>query len=72
MLSNEKVSAYHVLLWIKAAQFYERFIPQTKKVLFLAELKPLFLESFQGSRTQFQSKRLVMLRTDVYDTADLY
>ena len=43
-----------------------------RKYFFLAELKPLFLESFQGSQTQFQSKRLVMLRTDVYDTADLY
>ena len=39
---------------------------------FLVELKPLFDESFQGSRKQFQSKRLVMLRTDVYVTADLY
>ena len=39
---------------------------------FLVELKPLFHESFQGSRKQFQSKRLVMLRTDVYVTADLY
>ena len=43
-----------------------------RKCFFLAELKPLFLKSFQGSQTQFQSKRLVMLRTDVYDTADLY
>ena len=41
-----------------------------RKCFFLGE--PLFLESFQGSRTQCQSKRLVMLRTDVYDTADLY
>ena len=39
---------------------------------FLVELKPLFHESFQRSRKQFQSKRLVMLRTDVYVTADLY
>ena len=39
---------------------------------FLAELKPLFLESFQGSRTQFQSKRLVMLWMDVYVPANLY
>ena len=43
-----------------------------RKRFFLVELKPLFLESFQGSRTQFQSKRIVMLRTDVYVTADLY
>ena len=28
-------------------------------------------ESFQGSQKQFQSKTLVMLRTDVYVTADL-
>ena len=48
-------------------------LPQTEKALnFLVELKPLFLESFRGSRTQFQSKRLVMLRTDMYVTADLY
>ena len=43
-----------------------------RKRFFLVELKPLFLESFQGSWTQFQSKRLVMLRTDVYVTADFY
>ena len=72
MLSNEKVHAYHDPSRKKATQFYER-LPQTKKVLnFLVELKPLFLESFQGSRTQFQSKRLVMLQTDMYVTADLY
>ena len=49
----------------KAPNFNER-------AKFLVELKPLFDESFQGSRKQFQSKRLVMLRTDVYVTADLY
>ena len=38
----------------------------------LAELKPLFLESFQGSQTQFQSNRLVMLRMDMYVPANLY
>ena len=56
-----------------AAQFYERF-PETLQnaVNFRVELKPLFLKSFQGSRTQFQSKILVMLQTDVYVTADLY
>ena len=43
-----------------------------RKRFFLVELKPLFLETFQGSRTKFQSKRLVMLQTDVYVTADLY
>ena len=37
---------------------------------FLVELEPLFLESFQGARTQFQ--RLVMLRMDVHVPADLY
>ena len=37
---------------------------------FLVELEPLFLESFQGAQMQFQ--RLVMLRTDVSVTADLY
>ena len=48
--------------------------PQTleKTLNFLAELKPLFLESFQGSRTQFRSKRLVMLQMDVYVPANLY
>ena len=50
-----------------AAQFYERFPETFKNALnFRVELKPLFLKSFQGSRTQFQSKILVMLRTDVY------
>ena len=41
--------------------------PETfKNVLnFPVELKPLFLERFSGSRTQFQSKRLVMLWTEV-------
>ena len=38
----------------------------------LAELKPPFLKSFQGSQKQFQSKRLVMLRMDVYVPANLY
>ena len=48
--------------------------PQTlKNVLnFLVEFKTLFHESFKGSRKQFQSKRLVIVRTDVYVTADLY
>ena len=56
-----------------AAQFYETFSETLKNALnFRVELKPLFLKSFQGSRTQFQSKILVMLRTDVYVTADLY
>ena len=72
MLGNEKVHSCHVPSQYKAAQFYER-LPQTKKALnFQVELKPLFLVSFQGSQTQFQSKRLVMLRTDVYVTADHY
>ena len=43
-----------------------------RKRFFLAELKLLFLESFQGSQTQFQSKILVILWMDVYVTADLY
>ena len=56
-----------------AGQFKERFPETLKNALnFRVELKPLFLKSFQGSRTQFQSKILVMLRTDVYVTADLY
>ena len=50
----------------KQAQFYERLTQTLKNALymyFLVELKPLFLESFQGSQTQFQSQRLVMLQT---------
>ena len=48
--------------------------PQTLKnaLNFLVEFKPLFHKSFKGSRKHIQSKRLVMLRTDVYVTADLY
>ena len=65
MLGNDKVHTYHVPSWKKAAQ-------TKNEQNFLVELKPLFLASFLGSRTQFQSKRLVMLRTDVYVTADLY
>lgn len=38
-----------------------------KKVpFFLVELRPLFLESFQRSRMQFQSHRLVKLQTFMY------
>ena len=56
-----------------AGQFKERFLKTLKNALnFRVELKPLFLKSFQGSRTQFQSKIMVMLQTDVYVTADLY
>ena len=56
-----------------AGQFKERFLKTLKNALnFRVELKPLFLKSFQGSRTQFQSKILVMLQTDAYVTADLY
>ena len=39
---------------------------------FLVAFKPLFHGRFKGLRKQFQSKRLVMLRTDVYVTTDLY
>ena len=49
----------------KASNFKER-------AKFPSRVKTMFHESFQGSRKQFQSKRLVMLRTDVYVTADLY
>ena len=38
----------------------------------LVELKPLFIESFQGSRMQFQCKRLVLLRIHLYVPADFY
>ena len=43
-----------------------------ERAKFLRRIKTMFVESFQGSRKQFQSKRLVMLRTDVYARADLY
>ena len=49
----------------KASNFKER-------AKFPSRVKTMFHESFQGSRKQFQSKILVMLRTDVYVTADLY
>ena len=66
MLGNKEVYAYHVPSQKKQARFYERLTQTLKNALymhFLVELKPLFLESFQGSQTQFQSQRLVMLQT---------
>ena len=39
---------------------------------FPSRIKKWFLESFQGSQTQFQSKRSVVLWIDVYVSADLY
>ena len=61
------------IMFSEAGQFYERFPETLKNALnFRVELKPLFLKSFQGSQTQFQSKILVMLRTDMCVTADLY
>ena len=59
----------------KQAQFYERLTQTLKNALymyFLVELKPMFLESFQGSQMQFQSQRLVMIQTHAYVTAGLY
>ena len=71
MLGNTKVHAYHV-----QAQFSGIFreLTQTLKnvLYFLVELKPMFLGSFQGSQTQFQSQRLVMLLTNMCVIADLY
>ena len=71
MLSNTKVHAYHV-----QAQFSGIFreLTQTLKnvLYFLVELKPMFLGSFQGSQTQFQSQRLVMLLTNMCVIADHY
>ena len=56
-----------------AGQFYKGFPETLKNALnFRVELKPLSLNSFQGSRTQFKSKTLVMLWMGVYVTADLY
>ena len=47
----------------RLAQFYERLTQTLKNALyFLVELKPLFLESFQGTWTQFQSLRFITLR----------
>ena len=72
MLGNKKVHVYHVPSQKRAAEFYEG-LPQTLKntLNFVLEKKTLFLLSFQGSWTQFQSKRLVMLRTCIV-TAYLY
>ena len=53
-------------------RFSMRLTQLLKNMLyFLVELKPLFLGSFQGSWTQFQGQRLVMLWTDMCVTADL-
>ena len=75
-LTSRKFSRISCSIAEERRETYERLSqrPQTLKnaLNFLVELKPLFHESFQGSRKQFQSKRLVMLRTDVYVTADLY
>ena len=57
----------------ETSQILREIISQTsnfkERANFLLELEPLFLESFRGSRTQFQ--RLVMLRMDVHVPADL-
>ena len=53
------------------AQFYERLTQTLKNSLhFPVEQKVLILESFQGLRKQFQSQRLVMLRSHMFVTAD--
>ena len=72
VLGNEKVHAYQVPSQKKKqAQFYERLTQTLRNSLyFLVEQKVLILESFRGLRTQFQSQRLVMLRSDVFVTAD--
>ena len=49
----------------KASNYKER-------AKFPSRIKTIVSQSFQGSRKQFQSKRLVMLQTDMYVTADLY
>ena len=76
VLGNRKSSRVSCSIAEETRETYERLSqrPQTLKnaLNFLVELKPLFHESFQGSQKQFQSKTLVMLRTDVYVTADLY
>ena len=59
--------------WSQANKRLSQRLQTSENTLNLrAELKPLFLESFQGLRMQFQSKRLVMLRMDVYVPANLY
>ena len=47
---------------------YERLTQTLKNAI---HLPSGIITSFQGSQTQFQSQRLVMLRTDVYVKADL-
>ena len=49
----------------KASNFKER-------AKFLSRIKTIVSRKFQGSRKQFQSKRLVMLQMDVYVTTDFY
>ena len=59
--------------WSQANKRLSQRLQTSENTLNLrAELKPLFLESFQGLRMQFQSKRLVMLRMDVYVPANLH
>ena len=76
VLGNRKSSRVSCSIAEVTRETYERLSqrPQTLEnaLNFLVELRPLFHESLQGSQKQFQSKRLVMLRTDVYVTADLY
>ena len=43
-----------------------------KRAKFPSRIKTIVSRKFQGSQKQFQSKRLVMLLTAVYITADLY
>ena len=76
MLSSRKSSRVSCSIAEETRETYERLSQRAQTLInalnFLVELKPLIHEGFQGSRKQFQSKRLVMLRTDVYVTADLY
>ena len=76
MLGNRKSSRVSCSIAEETRETYERLSQRSQTLKnalnFLVELKPLFHESFQGSQKQFKSRRLVMLRTAVYFTADLY
>ena len=71
MLGNEKVHTYQVRSRKKTSPILREMNSNFKELaIFPRRIKGIDLESFQGFRTQFQSQRLVMLRSDVFVTAD--
>ena len=86
VLRNEKVHVYHVLSQKKAAWFYERFIPQTKKALFPSRIKTIVSWKFSGITNTISEQNishfmdgcvcyswsLSSQAANVYVTADLY